>query len=341
MLQNEIEISLVIVNYKTPQLTFKCIDSIYKQTKNVNFEIVLVDNDSQDESEKLICEKFPEVIWVNSGMNAGTSIAYNIGVRASKGKYVLIMNSDTEFIDNAVKIALEEYKKIEKQQKIGMIGCQLLGYDNIIQFNSNLYFPSIKEFFRANPIAIKFNKFQFKLTDEERHLLHLKDHESVWLGIVFGIINIDIFKKENLYFDEDIFMYSDEVEWCNRLMKKGYKHFFTTKTTILHWNGGSSTSFSEWRYGQIIISSWLNIIKTKGKFYFFICMIIQLSNMLLDGLFYYKSKITKSLNEEDKEQKIMRKLHRNIFKKYIGLLLFTYKRKTSSRGKFLKYEMTK
>ena len=83
-----------------------------------------------------------------------------VALSSVKGKYVLIMNSDTEFIDNAVKIALDEYKKIEEHQKIGMLGCQLLGYDHVIQFNSNLYFPSIKEFLRANPFAIKFNKFQ-------------------------------------------------------------------------------------------------------------------------------------------------------------------------------------
>jgi GT2 family glycosyltransferase len=177
------------------------------------------------------------------------------------------------------------------------------------------------------------------MTDEERHELHLKDHESVWLGIVFGIINRKIFREENLYFDEDIFMYSDEVEWCYRLMKKGYKHYFTAKTTILHWNGGSSTSFSEWRHGQIIISSWLNLIKTKGKFYFLACMIIFLLNMLLDRLFFFKNKIFGRIKDEELEQRKIRKLEWQIFKKYIKKLIFNYHSRTSSNGNFLKFEL--
>ena len=339
MSQQQIEISLVIVNYKTPKLTDTCLESIYKYTKDVTFEIILVDNDSQDESESLIRGKYPEVVWINSGSNAGTSVAYNIGVKASKGKYVLIMNSDTEFKDNAIKLTLDEYISIEKTQKIGMMGCQLIGYDNIIQFNSNLTYPSIKDFFRASPIFIKLNKFQEKITDDERASLHLRDHESVWLGIVFGIINNDIFKKENLYFDEDIFMYSDEVEWCHRLMKKGYKHFFTTKTTILHWNGGSSTSFSEWRHGQVLISSWLHFIKTKGKFYYLVCMLVYILNMGLDQIFYFKNKLRKKLNQEEREQLITRKLEWKIFRRYFLRVAFNYRSKTSSNGSFLKYEI--
>ena len=145
MIELPLDISLVIVNYKTPALTDKCLASIYKHTIDLNFEIILVDNDSQDESETLIRRKYPNVVWINSGSNAGTSVAYNIGVRAAKGNYVLIMNSDTEFIDNAIKIALDEYIRIEKDQKIGMLGCQLIGYDDIIQFNSNLNYPSFRE----------------------------------------------------------------------------------------------------------------------------------------------------------------------------------------------------
>jgi GT2 family glycosyltransferase len=211
MIELPLDISLVIVNYKTPALTDKCLASIYKHTIDLNFEIILVDNDSQDESETLIRRKYPNVVWINSGSNAGTSVAYNIGVRAAKGNYVLIMNSDTEFIDNAIKIALDEYIRIEKDQKIGMLGCQLIGYDDIIQFNSNLNYPSFRDYLRGNPFFIKFNIYQIKMNDEQRHELHLKDHESVWLGIVFGVINRKIFKDENLYFDEDIFMYSDEI----------------------------------------------------------------------------------------------------------------------------------
>lgn len=333
------DISIVIVNYKTPSLTDICIGSIYQFTEGIDFEIVLVDNDSQDESKSLITTKYPKVKWVDSGSNAGTSVAYNIGVKNSIGKYILILNSDTEFRENTIKKCLDIYIAKEKSEKIGLLGCQLVGYDSIIQFNSNIKFPAIKDFLRGNSLFIKLGLYQDKITKNERLVLHQKDHKSEWLGIVFGIVNADVFRKENAYFDEDIFMYSDEVDWCFRLKQMGYNHYFTTCSTLLHWNGGSSTNFSEWRYGQIIISNWLCIMKIYGKFYYLMCMIIFWINFFTDESFYWKNKIVSSISDIDNEQRFYRILDAKIFSRYFFTILFTYKKTLSSRGSFLKYQI--
>jgi GT2 family glycosyltransferase len=338
MEKEEIELSIVIVNYKTPVLTDICISSIFRQTKHLQFEVIVVDNDSQDNSKNLITTKFPEVNWIDSGLNAGTSVAYNIGIRASKGKYILILNSDTEFRDNAILHSLIEYKILEKTNKIGLFSCQLIGYDNIIQFNSNISFPSIKKYLRANALCIRLNMFQHKLTDEERLKLHLTAHKTKWIGIAFGIFNADICRKDNLYFDEDIFMYSDEVEWCYRLSQNGYSHHFSPIATVLHLNGGSST-FSEWRHGQVTLSEWMCFMKMKGKLYFMLCIVLILFNHLLDGLFFFKHKLLHTLTTENIEALRTRKLELRIIRRYFYRILVSYSRKTTSNNTFLKYEM--
>jgi len=338
MPEAKMDLSIVIVNYRTPKLTDICIGSIFEHTKDLHFEVIVVDNDSQDESKTLITTKYPQVRWIDSGLNAGTSVAYNIGVRASEGRYILILNSDTEFRDNAIKCSVDEYIALEKTTKVGLFSCQLVGYDGIIQFNSNPTFPSIRKYLRANPICIRLGLFQAKVTDEERHQLHLTAHETGWIGIAFGILNRDICHRDSLYFDEDIFMYSDEVEWCHRLKQHGYHHFFSPASTMLHLNGGSST-FSEWRHGQVTLSEWMCFMKMKGKVYFMVCILCILINHGLDSVFYWKQKMTNALNEEDMLSRRTRKLELRIMQRYLGKILWRYSRSTSSGGGFLKYEM--
>ncbi len=331
-----IDVSVVMVNYKEPKLTLICLESIYKFTQDVNFEIIVVDNNSEDNSEQLIKESFPLVKWVNSGFNSGTSIAYNIGVKNSIGEYILIINNDTEFVENTLKITLEYYKELEKSTKVGMLGCQIIGYDNIIQFNTNSHFIDYRRFLRANPIAIKLNLFQAKMSDEERLLRHSKDHQPAWMGIPFGLVNSKVFTEDKAFFDEDIFMYFDDVEWCYRLKKLGYNHYFTVKSTIIHYNGGSmGNNFSGWRYGQIIISDWLGLIKIYGKAYFLLCMLILFSNIILDNFFYLIRP-----SKRDPNVKKMIDLDRKMFFKYFPIIFFSYSKKTSSAKKFLKFELS-
>ncbi len=328
------DLSIVMVNYKEPKLTLICIDSIFKFTEDVSFEIIVVDNDSNDDSEEQIKSAFPSVKWINSGFNAGTSIAYNIGVNNSIGEYILIINNDTELTENTLKITLDHYKELEKTTKVGMLGCQIIGYDNIIQYNSNTQFINYKRFLRANPIAIKLNLFQYKISDEERLSLHLKDHQPAWMGIPFGLVNAKVFTEDKAYFDEDMFMYFDDVEWCYRLKKLGYVHFFTTKSTVKHYNGGSmGNHFSGWRYGQIIISDWLGVLKIYGRLYFLFCMLIQFTTIILDNFFYFVNK--KSRNQDTKK---MLDMDKEMFVKYFPKILFSYSQKTSGAKKFLKFE---
>lgn len=79
-----LDLSIIIVNYKTPSITVDCIESIYKQNSTLNFEIIVVDNDSQDNSESFVTEKFSEVIWINNQSNEGFGRANNIGIKKVK-----------------------------------------------------------------------------------------------------------------------------------------------------------------------------------------------------------------------------------------------------------------
>lgn len=333
---NKVDLSIVIVNYKTPGLTDTCVGSIFKFTKDISFEVIVVDNDSKDESEKLITGKYPEVKWVNMSENAGTSRAYNRGVKESSGDYILILNSDTELFDNAFAVSLFKYKELEKTMKLGLFACQLKGYDNIVQFNCNLEYPLLKKYWRANPIYIMFYGQKGKRTEEERLLQHLSEHKCEWIGIAFGMINAAVFRKDNIWFEEDLFMYADDIEWCYRLRKKGYQHYFSPVATILHLNTGSSTS-SAWRNGQVLISEWVYFVKIKGKLYYISAILLLLFNHFLDSILYYKQKLFGKITEHDINSQQWRRFINDAIRRYFWIILLKYKRKTSSAKNFLKY----
>ena len=335
-----IDVSIIIVNYKTPDLTDICVGSIVKFTEGIHYEIIVLDNDSQDHSEALITQKYPQVKWINVGYNSGTSIPYNMGLRKAKGQYAIIQNSDTEYTENVVLKSYNKYRELEQTMKMGLMGCQIVGYDKIIQFNANWKFYSIKNYLRANPFFIYMNWLQEKPTFEQLTELHKRDGACAWLGIPFGIFNMNIVRKEEIWFDEDIFMYYDDEEWCYRLAKSGYKNYITVCTHVLHWNGGSSfTTFSNWRHGQINLSRWLFFIKKHGKLYFTVCILLLLFNQLLDSLFYAKSKLRNNVSEEEERARQLRKFDRELLSTYFFKLLLTYKKQTSGSGKFAKFEL--
>jgi hypothetical protein len=335
----EYDLSIIIVNYKTPVLLDTCIGSILKHTENVSFEIIVVDNFSEDNSEQRILKKNKAVRWINMPANEGTSRAWNMGIKRSSGKYILILNSDIEFFDNAIGITLAKYRQYELKFKTGILSCQLKGYDGIIQFNSNMYFPGIGKYIAMNPLLCKIfrQRKTIKMSDDEKRVQHTKEHECCWTGIAFGLFNADICRKEALYFDEDFFMYSEDVDWCYRLKKLGYRHFFSPGCTVFHLNTGSSPD-SDWRKGQVLVSEWLYIMKTKGKLRFMLFLLLLWFNLFIHYLIGLRN-----ISGNKDGMKILEKKEKHLFlknlKKYGFRVLFKYTKLPSSSFKFLKYDI--
>jgi len=175
------------------------------------------------------------------------------------------------------------------------------------------------------------------MTFEDKLALHNTDHESSWIGIAFGLFNADICRKEGLFFDEDFFMYSDEVEWCYRLKKKGYHHFFSPDCTVLHLNTGSSPD-SVWRNGQVLISEYLFLRKAKGWLKFLLFLFLLWFNLFIDYVLGVKNIFRK------KNVFTIRGHNKNLFfmkllKNYGFKILLKYNKKPSSALNFLKYDI--
>ncbi|MFU2362838.1 MAG: glycosyltransferase, partial [Clostridiales bacterium] len=134
------DISIIIVNFNTAKMTGECIESIYKHIHGIDFEIILVDNNSTDNSVAYLKKKFPEMELISLKENIGFGRANNCGAKKAKGKYLFLLNSDTLLFDNALFSFFNFCEKHNKTLSIGVVGGMLLNTEGE-QFESFDRFP--------------------------------------------------------------------------------------------------------------------------------------------------------------------------------------------------------
>ena len=226
-------LSIIILSYNTKELTVKCLESIVsqymEQLENGEFEIIVVDNASTDGSPSVISNfQFPisNLKIIENKENVGFAKGCNVGAKAAKGEYVLFLNSDTEVLDRGF---LKMVEFLDKNPKIGILGGRLLNPDNSPQ-------PSTGKFYTP------FNLFLMLIGGERFGLLRKspKNIEKVdWVSGGCMMVKKDVFKKLK-GFDENFFMYVEDMEICFRAKKLGFLTYFYPNISIFHKKLGSS-----------------------------------------------------------------------------------------------------
>jgi GT2 family glycosyltransferase len=331
------DVSVIIVNYKTPALLLRCVQSIVKHTKGVAYEVVVVDNHSEDNSRELLEAHGLKVVWKDSSYNSGFARANNMGLKMAQGNYALLLNSDAFLQNDALTGLWNYYRQLETtQQKPGLLGCKIVNERGALLRGTHIGFPGIQKLVNANPFVIVLkrllgnNSKQTQTTEAEK--LHYVNHEADIISGACVFTNLQVLKEQSLYLDEDFFLYSEDVEWSYRYKKKGFRHFFTSDTEICHTDSGSTTANS-FKAMQMLISRWLFIYKAYGLFYYKLYMWLLRLNLFLDDLFYKEAKSSKAqVNAALKRQK-----EKAAWNKYASLIPSCYTRAPSSAQNFLAY----
>ncbi|WP_294659960.1 glycosyltransferase family 2 protein [uncultured Fusobacterium sp.] len=245
------DVSIIIVNYNTLNLTKNAIDSVLEKTEGISYEIILVDNDSVDGSVEFFEKNYKDkIILVKNKENLGFGRANNKGIEKAKGKYIFLLNSDTLLINNAIKIL---YDFMEENEKCGICGGNLYNKDlspTDSFSNSTLNYKTLY----WDKILKKLNFFSKKLKSFNYTIFPKK---------VQVIIGADMMLSRKLLseikgFDVDFFMYHEENELCVRALKKGYEIYSVPAAKIIHLEGKSS-KFKEKRF----------ILEKEGTYTFF------------------------------------------------------------------------
>lgn len=233
-----LDLSIVIVNYNTPGLTMSCIDSVVKNTKGINFEIILVENSS----EKAI-KNYGKTKIIRNKENIGFAAANNQGMHWAKGRYILLLNSDTVINDNVLG---EMIPWMDSNPKVGIASCALKNRDGSLQGTGG-YFPTLVRVFswmtiQDFPFVDNFIK-PFHPSKErsftKNNEFYSKERELDWVTGAFFLIRKDVINDIG-YIDEEYFMYTEETDFCYRAKEKGWKVIYNPKWSITHFGGASS-----------------------------------------------------------------------------------------------------
>jgi hypothetical protein len=231
------QLSIIIINYNTFQLTCKCIHSIKNTLKDLKYEIVLVDNASTECSPELFLEHFPDINLIISKTNTGFTGGNNLGISKSKGDYLLLLNSDTELINNAPKIC---YDYMQQHPEVGMTTCQLLYPDGRIQYNCRRFRTISWELLEIIPLY----KLLPKEKREQLMLHHYFDHQSFancdWVWGAYMLFPRKILNQlSGNKLSDDFFMYCEDVLWCWDFKRLGYEIHFLPQAKVMHVHRGS------------------------------------------------------------------------------------------------------
>ncbi len=239
------KLSVIIVNYNTRKLLKNCLSSIFKKTRGVKIEVIVVDNASVDGSIEMIQKEFPQVILIKNRKNLGFAGGNNIGIKKARGEYILLLNSDTRIIEDSLS---KMVNFMEENPQIGISSCQLVGEDGKIQ-PSGGFFPSLFRIFAWMfflddiPFLANFIRSfhphppQFYTHNPWYKLAHFQD----WITGAFFLIRKKVVEEIGLL-DENFFMYVEEMDYCFRAKKRGWKVFYTPLTKIIHLGGKSGGS---------------------------------------------------------------------------------------------------
>lgn len=237
MKSKNIDVSIIIVNYNTRQLLINCLTSIQERTLGINYEIIVVDNNSSDNSLEEVRKRFKSVNIFNSGSNLGFGKANNLGIKIASGRNIFFLNSDTLLINNAVKI-LSDY--LDKNEKIGICGGNLFN-NELKEANSFCrIMPGI--FSEINVMSLtKISKLiygrnsSFNYTSNPLNVAYITGADMMVPKRILDIVG---------GFDPDFFLYYEETELTNRVKKAGYLVNSLPQAKIIHLEGASSKNIS-------------------------------------------------------------------------------------------------
>lgn len=234
---NQIVLSVIIVNYQTGELLLNCIKSIYENNTIPTLQIIIVDNNSSDESISLVRKHFNGIKFILNDQNLGFAKANNQGLQVAQGEFILLLNPDTLILPQTLERSVEFLKNTSDA---GVVGCKILNPDGSLQ-------PSCKSFPGLWNHLFE-STFLYKLFPKNRlfgkfYMTNFDYAEVKEVDMVIGafLMTRKKYLEEICGLDERFFIYSEETDLCYRIRKTGRQVYFIPQAQIIHWSGKSTS----------------------------------------------------------------------------------------------------
>jgi GT2 family glycosyltransferase len=224
------DLSIIIVNYNTKDLTRKALASVFASQTSHLYEVFVSDNGSTDGSVEMVRNEFPQVKLLENKANLGFSKGNNVAIRQATGKYILLLNSDTEVRPDTLEKSIQY---MDAHTDVGIMGCKVLLPDGSLHQAARRRFPNPANAFLRLFGLRKFSNYNYQNISVDQEM----EVDSV-VG-AYLCIRKDVIDKVGLL-DEEFFMYGEDLDWCWRVKAAGYKVMYYPGTAITHYLYGSS-----------------------------------------------------------------------------------------------------
>ncbi len=256
------DLSIVIVNWNVRELLRQCLSSVYRTTgDSLELEVIVVDNASSDGSVAMVREDFPQVHLIANAENLGFTRGNNQAIAQSQGRYVLLLNPDTEVVDDALTTMV---CYMDAHPQVGALGPQLLYPDGSVQ-SSRRRFPTMATAFLESTVLQQW--FPHNRVLRRYYVRDRRDDEVQEVDWVVGaclLARRQAIEQVGLL-DEAFFMYSEEMDWCRRFKERGWQVVYLPTAQVIHHEARSSEQVKALQHIQFQRSKVLYFRKHHGR----------------------------------------------------------------------------
>lgn len=232
------KLSVIIVNYNVKYFLEVCLHSVYRAAAGIEAEVIVVDNNSKDDSAAMLRRKFPHAILVENKENLGFSRANNQGVAIARGEYILFLNPDTVMPEDFLSRTIAY---MDAHPKAGALGPRLIDGKGTFAPDAKKSFPTLSvAIFKTTGINKLFSKSPYI---NKYYAVHIKERQTAPVEVLSGccmLVRHSVIKEVGGAFDEDYFMYCEDVDLSYRIQQAGYDNVYFPGATLIHYKGEST-----------------------------------------------------------------------------------------------------
>lgn len=230
MVSLSMDVSVIILNYKTKELLRQCIEHVRRTNPAIQYEIIIVDNASKDGSVQMSQSTYPDVRVYEMERNGGFAAGMNFGMRHARGNYVLLINPDVQLEPDTMHTL---WSFLQREPFVAVVGPKLINRDGSTQL-SCFRFPSLLvPLYRRSPLG----RLWFAREKLRRYLLstwdHLENRPVDWILGACMMVRRSALERVGMM-DERFFLYFEDTDWCRRFWRHGYRVYYLADAHVLH-----------------------------------------------------------------------------------------------------------
>lgn len=230
------QLSIIVNSYKNSELLKLCLDSIRKNVRDLEYELIVADSETGEATAMMMREDYPEIIFIPFEKNIGLQALLKKGIEKSRGQYLFLLNGDIIVTPGSIE---KLYEYIKNNSRIGMVGPKLLNFNGTLQYSCFRFYKPLTIIYRRTFLG----KFAFAKKHLDWFLMKDYDHdcpkEVDWLMGSALMVSREAMEKVGLM-DSRFFMYMEDVDWCRRFWEKGYEVIYFPDSVMHHYHGKGS-----------------------------------------------------------------------------------------------------